>query len=353
VKAPATLGRGLGRSLALATVIGMTLFGIVVAIAIYVHEIYDDTPEDPPLEIIEEVSVAFAFAVPVGVGLSLLIGRKLTHPTTERLDSVIETAQRMTGERLDERLPISEAKDPLDDLSIALNGLLDRVETGVSAQRQFAADASHELRTPLAVMSTHLEVARRKPRDAGHWEHVADGVLVELQRMNALVDKLLVLARSGEAGLRHAPADLRGLAHDAVERADQVARKRGVSVELADGTPVDAEVDADAISIVIDNLLRNAIDHSPKGEAVVLRIGPDRRVVVEDRGPGVPPDLRERIFQPFARGSHRVAEADRTIGTGIGLGLAICKRIVAGHRGSIFVEDRDGGGARFVVTLPA
>ena len=346
-----TLGGGLGRALALASVLGMFVFAIVVGVAIYVHEVYDPTPEDPPIEITEEVLVAFAVALPFGVGLSLMINRALTHATTERLDAVVESTKRMTAERLDERLPVGKQDDALDQMSAALNEVLDRIESGVSAQRQFAADASHELRTPLAVMSTNLEVARRKPRDVRHWEKVADDVLAELRRMNLLVDKLLVLARTGEAGLHHAPTDLRALAEIGVDRAQNLAKERGVHVELAAGPEVKAELDADAVAIVIDNLLRNAIDHTPKGERIVVRVEPGPRLLVEDRGPGVPADQRERIFQPFARGTQR--QADRAVGTGVGLGLAICKRIVAGHHGSIAVEDREGGGSRFVVTLPA
>src|SRR5262249_49233738 len=155
---------------------------------------------------------------------------------------------------------------PLDRLSEALNGVLGRVERGVSAQRQFAADASHELRTPLAVISTNLEVARRKPRDAAHWEHVADGVLAEVQRMNQLVDKLLVLSRAGAAGLKHEPVDVRALASGAIDRAGAVAAQHDIKLEVAPGPEVQAHLDRNAMAIVLDNLLRNAIDHSPKGE---------------------------------------------------------------------------------------
>jgi signal transduction histidine kinase len=328
----------------------MMVFAVVVGVAVYVHEIYDPTPEDPPIEIAEEVGVAFALALPFGVGLSLLINRALTHATTGRLDAIVASTKRMTAERLDERLPVGKDEDALDQMSVALNDVLERIQSGVAGQRQFAADASHELRTPLAVMSTQLEVARRKTRDTAHWERVADEVLAEMKRMNLLVDKLLQLARSGDAGLHHAPTELRGLAAAAVDRVAQVAAAHGVAVELAPGSTVQAELDADAVAIVIDNLIRNAIDHSPKGERVIVRVESGPQLLVEDRGPGVPADQRERIFQPFARGAQ---QTDRAVGTGVGLGLAICKRIVAGHHGSIAVEDRDGGGARFVVTLPA
>ena len=352
---PATLGRGLGRAFALATIFGMAIFGIAMGLMIYFTEVGETCSaageiEDPPLEIIEQTSLAFAFALPFGIAISLRINRSLTHETTERLDEMIANASSMTGERLADRLPVSATNDPLDQLAIALNGVLQRIETGVRAQAQFAADASHELRTPLTVISTNLEVARRKERAPSHWEHVADDTLAEVRRMNVLVDKLLELARAGNAGLRHEPAELRALAGAAIARADSLTAKLGVELELAPGDDVGAEVDVEAIAIVLDNLIRNAIDHAPRGTAVTVLIGPGRRLVVEDRGPGVPVEARERIFEPFARGVQRM---DRSTGPGLGLGLAICKRIVDGHRGTIRVEDREGGGARFVVELPA
>jgi two-component system OmpR family sensor kinase len=348
-----SLGRGLGRSLAVATVIGMVVFAVVQALVIYITEIGEEcapgVPEDPPLEIIEQCTIALAIAAPFGVVLSLGLGRRLTTPTTARLDEVIESAKRMTGERLDERLPISANNDPLDRLSIALNDVLARVQRGVAAQQQFAADASHELRTPLAVISANLEVARRKPRDAAHWEHVADGTLAEVHRMHMLVDKLLQLSRAGAAGLHQERTEMRGLAAAAAERATAIGKERGVRVEVAAGPAVIAEVDPDAIAIVIDNLIRNAIDHSQADQAVTLSVTAGPMIAVEDRGPGVPAELRTRIFEPFARGR----ATDRASGLGLGLGLAICKRIVDGHGGTIAVEDRPGGGARFLVVLPA
>jgi signal transduction histidine kinase len=351
---PATLGRGLGRAFALATIFGMAIFGTAMGLMIYFTEVGERCTaagqiEDPPLEIVEQTALAFAFALPFGIAIALRINRSLTHETTERLDEMIASASQMTGERLADRLPVSAANDPLDQLAIALNGVLQRIETGVRAQAQFAADASHELRTPLAVISTNLEVARRKERASSHWEHVADDTLAEVRRMNVLVDKLLELARAGNAGLKHEPADLRQLAAAAIARADALTAQLGVALELAPGDDVVIEVDVDAIAIVLDNLIRNALDHTPKGTAVTVTVGPGRRFAVEDRGPGVPPEARVRIFEPFARGVQRM---DRSTGPGLGLGLAICKRIVDGHRGTIRVEDRPGGGSRFVVELP-
>jgi signal transduction histidine kinase len=128
-----------------------------------------------------------------------------------------------------------------------------------------------------------------------------------------------------------------------------LGQERGIRIEVPAGRPVIAEVDPDAIAIVIDNLLRNAIDHSKADQVVTISVGSGPTIAVEDRGPGVPTELRTRIFEPFARGR----ATDRAAGTGLGLGLAICRRIVDGHGGTIDVGDRAGGGARFVVQLPA
>ena len=351
--APATLGRGLVRSMALATIIGMALFGAVTVVVIYVSElgercVHAGDIEDPPLEIAEQCGIAFAFALPFSLGLAVLLGRQLTRGTTQRLDTVLASARAMSGEHLDQRLPLSDANDPLDRLSDAINGVLDRMERGVAAQRQFAADASHELRTPLTVISTKLDVARRKPREPSHWEHVADDTLAEVQRMTLLVDKLLLLSRAGAAGLSHAKHDLHPLVASVAERLQTIANARKIHIDVRGASPVPAEIDADAIRIVVDNLIRNAIDHSPDGDRVVITVGPGPTFTIEDHGPGIPHDQRIRIFEPFARGHH---ETDRAAGTGMGLGLAICKRIIDGHRGEIRVEDRPGGGARFVVEL--
>jgi two-component system OmpR family sensor kinase len=354
---PAALGRGLGRSLALATILGMLIFGVAMGLMIYFTEVGETCDvageiEDPPLEIIKQTSLAFAFAVPLGLTLAVVIARSLTHRTTERLDVVISSASSMTGERLDDRLPVSTSHDALDKLSDAINGVLARIERGVQAQAQFAADASHELRTPLTVITTNLEVARRKARDPSHWEHVADDALGEVKRMAVIVEKLLELSRAGAAGLTHTPIDLRKLATAALGRVSPLAVERGVTVVLAPGAPLTVEVDVDALGIVLDNLLRNALDHSPTDSTVTITVQgrtEQPRIVVADQGPGVVPELRERIFEPFARASTAI---DRAPGPGLGLGLAICRRIVTGHRGTILCSDAPGGGAAFTIELP-
>ena len=171
--APSTLGGSLARALAIAVAAGMGLFAVAQGVTWYISQSGEEcapgVPEESAAEIVEHAVLSLVISAPVGVALALALGRRLSLPTTARLDELIGSARRMTGDRLDERLPVGATGDPLDRLSEAINGLLARVERGVAAQQQFAADASHELRTPLTVISTKLEVARRKPRDAAHW----------------------------------------------------------------------------------------------------------------------------------------------------------------------------------------
>lgn len=347
---PRSLSRGLGRSLALATAIGMAVFVALVAVGLFLHERNQEPSQGHVLDIVVRIATVVGLASPIAIWLALRFGRRLIRATTDRLDAVIAAAAQIGGASPGQRLPVSPADDDLDRLVHVLNGSLERIERGIAFQAQFTADASHELRTPIAVITTKLEIARRREREREYWERVADEVLDQVRRMRKLTEKLLALSRAGELTVQTAQVDLRELAASAVAHAREIAAERGVHVELSDGPMIESHVDREAMAIVLDNLLRNAVEHSPRGEQVrvVLENGP--RIAVEDRGPGVPVVQRERIMQPFARGTG--VATDRAAGSGVGLGLAICARIVSAHGGSIQIEDRSGGGARFVVILP-
>lgn len=345
------LSRGLGRSLALATSIGMAAFVFLVGVGLFLHERRGGFRAEHVVDVVAKIASVFAVATPIAIWVALRLGRRLIRATTDRLDAVIATAAQIRLDNPGQRLPMSASDDDLDRLVTVLNASLERIERGIAFQTQFISDASHELRTPIAVIMTKLEIARRRERDRGHWEQVADEVLEQVGRMRDVTEKLLALARAGETTPHTALVDLRNVAASALERARDFSHQHGVRIEAVDGPAIEAHVDPDAISIALDNLVRNAVQHSPKGTCVRLVVEPGPRIAVEDEGPGVPVDQRDRIMQPFARGI--TTATDRAAGTGVGLGLAIASRIVAAHRGTIEIEDRPGGGARFVVVLPA
>jgi signal transduction histidine kinase len=220
-------------------------------------------------------------------------------------------------------------------------------------QREFAADASHELRTPLTVIRASVEHLRRHADEPV--TQVGDAVVdidAEVLRLTALVDDLLLLARSdsGAITLERLPLRLDDVAADAAAALSQPAADAGVRVEV-DPQPTAAVGDPIRLRQLVMILVDNAIRHSPRGGAVRVVIRPEpgaagaATVAVEDEGPGVAPEDRPRVFDRFWR-------APGAPPGGTGLGLAIAKWIAEHHDGSISVDRSDAGGARFEVRLP-
>lgn len=373
-----SLGTRLGWWIGASTALSLLVFSATAALVLYVEELRDaaddaaelddddegegeiaddddraEAIEFPTETLLAQVATALVIAAPIGIGLAIAGARWLTRRATGRIDAVIAAAARMSAEDLRERLPVSPANDELDELAAALNALFARVEAGIAAQRQFAADASHELRSPLTVLSSSLEVARRRVRSPEEWERLADGALEEVRRMSGLVEALLQLARAS-GGVRRARVELMARLAGPIERWAQAASDAAVTLQCAGPEESTAWVDADALEIAVGNLVSNAIAYSPPQGVVRLVVRDDGErieIAVEDQGPGIPAQERARIFAPFVRATSPTA--DRTQGrAGQGLGLAIARRIVEAHAGTLEVEDAAGGGARLVIRLP-
>ena len=351
-----SLGAHLAWLVTLSTALAIAAFALVAAVVVYVDEVTeveeaeDDEPDDSPLgEVLEDVGVAIAVATPIGLLVALAGARWSARRVTARLDALVARASRMSAESLDERLPVSARDDELDDLARALNELFARLHDGIAGLRRFAADASHELRTPLAVTINTLEVALRRPRDAAEWARVGNRTLDELRHLADLVEALLHEARAGAFDAAAEPLELDDAVAGTVDRWREAATAANVTLALEGSSGVAAQIDPRGLAIAVGNVIKNAITHSPRGGAVTVRIaatGDRGRVEIDDQGPGVPAPDRARVFAPFARG----ADADTT---GVGLGLAIARRIVEAHGGTIAIADAPGGGARFVIELPA
>ena len=227
------------------------------------------------------------------------------------------------------------------------------IREGFEAQRRFVADASHELRTPAALIRANAEVMEREGLVTGDGDALLTDIIGEADRLGGLVGDLLQLAAWDETRLTVTPValDAASLAADTVRGARALAAERGVRLDLDAPSPVTATADHDRLVQLLLILVDNAIDHSPAGEAVtvrVRRVGRDAVIDVDDRGPGIPPAERERIFEPFTR----LSGTTRHGSGGTGLGLAIARRIVDAHGGTIRADSPAGGGARFTVTLP-
>jgi two-component system OmpR family sensor kinase len=248
--------------------------------------------------------------------------------------------------------PFAEAglDDELRPLVRSLNGLLGRLGEAIDAQRGFVADAAHTLRTPLAALTLQAQLAERAEGDGDGAARAAAFAELRrgLRRANRLVEQLLTLARQEPGGPEPAPdrVDLAAIARAAVADAAAAAEARGVDLGLARDAPLAVAGDADALRILIENLVDNALRHAPPGTAVDVSVGADGTLAVEDRGPGLPPAELDAVFERFRRGQ-------AATGIGSGLGLAIVRRIAERHGARASLANRVGGGLRAEVRFPA
>lgn len=243
-----------------------------------------------------------------------------------------------------ERLPVPEAQDELRGLAADFNALLARQEEVSQRLRRFTGDAAHELRSPVASIRVQAEVAVANPDPELAQETLAD-ILAEAERLSALLDQLLALARSDAGELPPAePVELVTEARAAVKRlppGSPTARVNGV-VGSAWAHAAYAEVE-----LVLNNLLRNACRYARSQIVVSVLAGRSTvRVVVDDDGPGVPPDHRDRVFDRF----YRVSDDRSRSSGGSGLGLAMVAEAVRRRGGRVTVGESPEGGARFQVT---
>ncbi len=277
------------------------------------------------------VVVVPLLTVALGVGVWLILGRALRPVEELRRGAALVASSGGPGS-----LPLPARDDELGALARTLNSMLDRLEAGAARQRAFVADAAHELRSPLASLRTTIEVARAHPGSYGT-DELARDLEVEVLRMQALVDDLLLLARVGSSPLVHDELDLGAVARDVVRPGGPVA----VTVTGSG----QARGDAAAVGRVLRNLVDNAVRHAVDRVEVVVA---DGSVRVDDDGAGVAQADRERVFERFVR----LDEARERDAGGSGLGLAIAREIAREQGGDVVLGDADLGGLRAELRLP-
>lgn len=268
------------------------------------------------------------------------------------------TAEAIAAGQLHHRVEVTGAGTEASSLGTSLNRMLERIEEAFAARtasedrlRRFVADASHELRTPLTSIMGYAELWRTGGlEDPGDRSEAMRRLDEEARRMGVLVDDLLLLAHLDEGRpLAQSPVEMDRIAADAVADAQAIEPDRPISLQAE---PAQVTGDESRLRQVTANLLANVRVHTPPGTPVHVEVSVGEgtvRLEVADEGPGIDPEHRERLFERF----YRADPARSRVSGGSGLGLAIVAAVVEAHRGKVSVDQRPGGGARFVIELPA
>ncbi len=297
--------------------------------------------------------LACAIALGCGVLLSLGAGYFIAQRSLRPARTLIGAAQRINAQRLRERVPTTGSGDELDQLAVALNEMLNRIEHHVRQMQQFTADASHELRTPLAALRGNAEVALNRERSAEELREVVENSIEHYDRLARIAEDLLLLARAdaGHHVLRMEKIELGGTIKRAVDLYEPLARDNGIELDFRKCTEIKFEGDKGRLRQLVGNLLDNAIRHTNAGGliSVSLDVGNEAvKLEVKDTGTGIPEEHLTRVFDRF----YRVDSARSAQHGGAGLGLPICRMIAECHGGNINIFSHSGQGTSVVVTLP-
>jgi len=296
---------------------------------------------------------------------ALVAGWWLVRLGLRPLTEVERTAQNIAAGDLQHRVPNESARTEVGQLARTLNVMLERIEAAFAARlaseerlrasdrrlRQFVGDASHELRTPIAAVAAYAELFERGAADNEEdLARVMAGIRSETARMDRLVADLLTLARLDEGQpMEHIGVELVTLCAEAVQTARTVAPEWPIALGAA--RPVEVEGDPHRLRQVLDNLLANVRSHTPAGTESEVRVGVEGTeavVVVADRGPGLPQDQTQQVFERFFRADPSRSRARG----GAGLGLSIVDAIVGAHHGTVSAMSAPGAGMTITIRLP-
>ena len=293
--------------------------------------------------------------VAVGVGtfaVALCGGWLLTRKVLAPITKMTATAEAISSTNLSQRISLADTESEFGQLATVLNDAFDRLEQALLRQAGFTADASHELRTPLAVLTAAVDLALRRDRSSENYRDTLAQCRAAARRMERVVAKLLALARAdAEVTAPHCETiDLAPLVEETVARMNPLAAAHDVTCRVE---MVSAQVtaDADAIVLMLENLMENAVLYNRPGGAVNVRLAIENDVAVlevSDTGVGIPAVDLPHVFDRF----YRVDKARSRESGGSGLGLAIAKQIAEEHRGTIALSSEESKGTHVVVRFP-
>lgn len=296
---------------------------------------------------------AGALAVPGVIVVAALLGAFMARRALAPVDAIERTARTIGAGPRGRRLPAAGTNDELDRLAETLNAMLDRLERTAQRNLAFAGDVAHEVRTPLAVVRARLEEAQASAELETVRQPLAQAAHA-VERLEGLVKSLLALSRADEGGAPSAPpatVDLGDIAAEVVAFFAPSAEARGMDLRLDAPGPARVVGDRVALARAVANLVDNALAYAPERTPIEVSTrvdGDEARIEVADRGPGIPDDLRPRLFERFARG--RTATTLRP--EGAGLGLPLVRAVARSAGGEAEEQPRPDGGTIFRMHLP-
>jgi heavy metal sensor kinase len=286
--------------------------------------------------------------------LALAAARTVCRRALRPVSRMAASTRAMDAADLGRRLPAVATGDELEELSRAFNGLLDRVQESFERQRRFTGDASHQLRTPLTALLGQVEVALRRERTPEEYRQVLATVQRQAVHLGRIVEALLFLARAAaEARLPDlVPISLEAWLVEHLRTWSEHPRAADLRLERAPAPPARVEVQPALLGELVNILIANACKYSVPGSPIALRLAHADglvRLSVEDQGCGIAAEDLPHLGQPFFRS----AEARRRGIAGVGLGLAIARRLAEAFGGTLAIASREGVGSQFTVSLPA
>lgn len=269
-------------------------------------------------------------------------GVLLSRSFLTRMDAITRTCRAIMEGRFTDRIPTRGGPDELDGLAIVINQMLDRIAILMENLKQVSNDIAHDLRTPLTRLRNHLERAASEAKTPADYAAALSGALGETDEMLALFAALLRIAQieSGSRRAGFANVDLAALLHHVAEIYRPVAEDAGHAFALEIQAAAAIQGDRELLIQLLANLIENAIRHTPPGTAIAMGLGTRAGapiLFVADRGPGIAPDQRQKLFRRFTR-----LEQSRTM-PGHGLGLALVAAIADLHGASVIIADNEPG----------
>ena len=304
------------------------------------------------LIVLQNLAEILIIAYPLILIVLFFIARFIAGRSIKPISSIIKTSNIITKDNLTSRIPLPQNKDELFVLSQTINNLLDRIETAIEREKQFTSDASHELRTPLTVIKGTLEVLIRKPRNPAEYEEKINFCVKEVNRLNHLVDQLLLLARfeNQTQTLKLENVYLNALFLDTIARYSSSIQAKKINVLTEFSQDFYLKTDNYLFSIIINNLISNAVKYSNSNDDLTVKIinnGVKVECHIIDSGIGIPAEDLERIFNPF----YRSKSSDHPEIKGTGLGLSIVKKLCSLLGITISITSQEDVGTKVILSL--